>query len=269
MKKEKQKKEEKIVLLKKASEDVLELERYIKEFSVFLPLPVCLINSSKVIIDVNNALLNLSEYKESEIMGQKIELLFESSKELSNFLKKLFKEKKVLKKEIKFLTKNNKSFIVNLFASPRKNYQNNIVGYFLAFSDITELKELQNNLEEKVQKRTEKLRITLKEVEVAKKEVENEQVKTASIISNLNSPVIVIDNDCRLLLLNPIAKEIFQISEKLIGKQVINSNDKFAFEGLKRIIKPTIKIKILKVDKNDNPINEEVVIYNKNNNKKN
>jgi len=262
------KKIDKKILLKRASEDVRELERYIKEFSTFLPLPVCLINSSKVIIDVNSAFLKLSGYLESEIMGQKIEKMFAKNKIISAFLKKLFKEKKILKKEVEFLDKNNQISIVNLFASPRKNHQNKIVGYFLAMSNIDELKKLQNNLEGKVKERTEELQKThdallqtLEEVNIAKAEIEKEQKRTGAILSNFLDPVVVVDNNNKIIFLNPAAEKIFGSAKEALGKNLKSKSKRFSFQDFQEIINQKFEVREIELDKHHNPVVEEVIIY--------
>jgi len=262
------KKRDKKISFKRASEDVRELERYIKEFSTFLPLPVCLINSSKVIIDVNSAFLEFSSYLEGEIMGQKVEKLFAKNKIINIFLKKLFKEKKILRKEIEFLNKNNESFIVNLFASPRKNYQNKIVGYFLAVSDIDELKKLQNNLEGKVKERTKELQKThdallqtLEEVNVAKAEIEKEQRRTGAILSNFLDPVVVVDNDYKIIFLNPASEKIFGPAKETLGKKLKSKNKRFSFQDFQGIVNQKFDVREVELDKNQHPAVEEVIIY--------
>ena len=268
MRKTKQKRKKKNIFSTKASEEVRELERYIKEFSTFLPLPVCLINGNKVIIEANHALLEFSGYKENEIMGQKIDILFANNRKISNFLKKLFKEKKVLNREIDFLDKKEGVIAINLFASPRKNYQNKIVGYFLAMSDINELKRLQNNLTEKVHERTAELQKThdallqtLEEVNVAKAEIEKEERRTGAILSNFLDPVIVVDNDHKIIFLNPVAEKVFGLREDILGKTIVSKNNKFSFSDFGKIINQDFEVQEIEVDKSKNPIVEEVIIY--------
>ena len=74
------KQEEKDFLLQRYKENLGDLERYIEEFSVFLPLAVCTVNPIGIIVDVNQAIKDLTGYSETDIIGQEIEFLFEDKK---------------------------------------------------------------------------------------------------------------------------------------------------------------------------------------------
>ena len=153
------------VLTKNLKEDLRDLERYIEEFSTFLPLAVCTANPLGIIININQAFQNLTGYGATEIVGELAINLFSNKKEAETLEKTVFKEKTAVTKELILLTKEKKEIPVSVSASAREDETGNIIGYFLAISDISEFKKLQEGLEEKVEERTQELQEKIEELE--------------------------------------------------------------------------------------------------------
>jgi len=153
------------VLTKNLKEDLRDLERYIEEFSTFLPLAVCTANPLGIIININQAFQNLTGYDATAIVGELAINLFSNKKEAETLEKTVFKEKTVRTKELILLTKEKKEIPVSVSASTREDETGNIIGYFLAISDISEFKKLQEGLEEKVEERTQELQEKIEELE--------------------------------------------------------------------------------------------------------
>ncbi|MFH1822911.1 MAG: ATP-binding protein [Patescibacteria group bacterium] len=249
-------------LVEKISEDISELERYIKEFSVFLPQPFCLITPAYNIVDINNALKKMIGYEESEIIGQEIGFLFKDKDKIKEFFNKLKKTAEVVNQEMEVIAKDGQTIHVTISIANRFDDHKNVVGYFLAITDISELKKLQENLEDKVKERTKKLENTQNQLLKTLEEVNHEQNKTAAIISNFIDPVIVVDRDWRIILLNPAAKNVFKLSNKDLGKKLkTKDNDtKFSFSSFASITKIKYKVNQLELDKNGMAVVEEVII---------
>ncbi len=251
-------------------DDIRELESYIREFFAFLPLPVCLVTSAHIIININNAFKKMTGYNKREIIGQQVECLFKDKQEFKKFINGVFK-KKELKREMELLTKNKEIVIVDVSGALRLDVDNNIVGYFLALSDITELKKLQTNLKKKVKERTKELEEvqkilihTLKEVKIAKKKIEIEKNKTAAIIANLLDPVIVVDNQMRIILVNSAAERVFNLNHKVLGKKVnTKKKGEFSFADFRNIIKVQYKVNKISEETSGKYAVEEVIIGNK------
>jgi len=155
------KEDEKIRMLK---EDLEDLKMYIKEFSDFLPLPVCTVNPIGIIVDINKAVEVLTGYTTFELVGQDISIIFLEKKEIEE-IEEIIKQKGTESRELNLLTKENKKIPVRIYASIRKDREGNYLGYFLAFFDISEIKALQESLEEKVRERTKELQEKIRELE--------------------------------------------------------------------------------------------------------
>ena len=130
------------------TKDLEILQRYIKLLWDFLPLPLCDINKTLVIISVDKEFLDFFGYKEEEIVGESIEKIFTSFSEFKKFRKELKKEE-ISQREFNLLTKGGKKIPVLLFAKARKE-EGILISYFVAFIDLGPLKEKEKKLHEKI-----------------------------------------------------------------------------------------------------------------------
>lgn len=219
-------------LAESLQDDLENLERYIQEYSLFLPLAIYSINPVGIIVDVNHAGKELAEFEEIEMIGKEIDVLFKEGKKIGSYLEEIFKNGSVKNQELTLITKKKKEIPIRISASIRKDREDNIIGCFIAVHDITEIKKFQDKLELKVKQRTNelekaknKLFETLKETETAKARVEDEKDKTFAIISNFIDPILIIDNKEKLSIFNPKAKDILGFSDKLIGQKIDSANN--------------------------------------------
>lgn len=150
--------------LEQVKKNLKDLEKYLREFSDFLPLAVSTVNPIGITININKAFEKLTGYQSIEIVGEPIELIFSQKKRL----KKLFKKAQEKEKDVRELTlisKQKKKIPVKASFSIREDRKGNFIGYFIALTNIAEIKKLQKELEEKVKERT-------KEIEEVKKVLE-------------------------------------------------------------------------------------------------
>jgi PAS domain S-box-containing protein len=216
---------EKHFLSQRVKEDLENLERYIEEFSVFLPLAICTVNPTGLIVDVNQALKDLIGYNEKDLIGQEIEFLFKDKNSAKKLFNQVLKEGLVQNQEMTLVTRDKKRVPVSVSASVRKDRQDNVIGCFFAISDISQLKKLQESLEVKVRERTKDLEDArkalinmLKDAEEARKRVEEEKSKTRAVLISLTDGLIVFDKEKRITLVNPQAEKILGLKEE----QVLN-----------------------------------------------
>lgn len=257
--------------IEKAKQEIRELGKYIEEFLTFLPFPLCIVNLPGAIIDVNNAFVDLTGYGEIEIVGKRINVLFANEREAENIKKRIFTEKIIKNHEVTVLTKGKNKIVVSLSASLRKNEEGELIGYFLVFSDVGELKKLQAELEEKVIRRTGDLEIRTNELEDTRKalinmledveeerlKAEEERSKTQAIITNFVDGILVFDRENVLTRINPQAETFFQTKGgKIIGKSIAklsklpilkfliksSSNHSDAVAEIKEIFRKELKI---------------------------
>jgi len=150
---------------KRIEEDLDDLESYIKEFSDFLPLAVLTVSPLGMIISANKAIQELTGYLCFESVGLYLSDLFLEKEKIKEIEKKIEKEGSFLNQELTLIGKDEKRVPVNVFVSSRNNRQGEYVGFFTALINISEIKTLQQNLEEKVKARTRELEQRIDELE--------------------------------------------------------------------------------------------------------
>ena len=228
--------------LQRTREDLEDLEMFITEFTAFLPLAICTLNPIRIIIDINKAFEAMTSYKSIEIIGEEIYKILPEKEELDRILKKA-RTGKVAKSETALTTKEAKKIPVNISISIRKDAEGNFIGYFIGIIDITESKEFQTKMEEKVKERTKELEESraalinmlgdveesrkaltniLEDVEEERKKAEEERDKTQTIITNLADGLVAFDGEGNLSLINPQAEDFFDVkSRDIIGRSIL------------------------------------------------
>ena len=241
-------KEKNNLLSKSGLEDLENLERYIEEFSLFLPLAVFTINPTGNIVDINQAAKKLSGYDEVHVIGREVEFLFLDKKLSEFFIGETLKNGYAENQEMILITKNKDQIPVKVSSSVRKDREENIIGCFLAIFDISEIKKFQIDLEKRVKDRTEELENArkaltnmLEDAEEAGEKVKEEKEKIQTIISSFTDPIIFIDNNNELSLFNNSAEVIFNLSDKDLGKKVSDKGN-YSMENFRGIIKEDYKI---------------------------
>src|SRR3989304_2158651 len=90
------------------------------------------------------------------------------------------------------------------------------------------LQEERDNLDKKVKERTKDLEGSqkalfniLEDTEESRKTAEKERNKTKTILTNLIDGLLVLDNNKQISFINPKAKEVLQINNRLLGKRFL------------------------------------------------
>ncbi len=165
-------------------------------------------------MEVNPAFEKIANYKIYELVGKTIDTFFskEKIKELSEeTLEKGF----VKAKELSLIPKEKEKTIVSAFSQVRRNPKGEIIGYFVALFDLTEIKKTENEL-----KATQSAILNiLEDVDEARITAEEEKDKTLAVITNLADGLLVFNRKGTLSLLNPQAEYFFGIkADDIIGK---------------------------------------------------
>jgi PAS domain S-box-containing protein len=130
-------------------EDLSSLENYILDLFTFSPLPICLISPVGVILEFNPAFEEISGYKFYEVVGEKIEKIFEKNK-IKELIKDTLENKEVKLREIILFTKDEKEITISAFTKLRKDEEGKVVGFFMGIFDLTEIKKKERKLQEKI-----------------------------------------------------------------------------------------------------------------------
>jgi len=250
--------------LQRAKQDLEDLEIYLEGFFSFLPLAVCTVNPGGIIIDINKAFQTLTGYKSIEIVGKAPEVIFSEKKEIVRLEKEITKKEVIRGLEATLITKEKKKIPVSLSVSIRKDEEGSFIGYFIALSDITEIKKSQEELEGKVRERTKELEDSrkalmnmLEDVGEARAKAEEEKNKTLTIITNLTDGLLVFDINNKILLINPQAEAFFNTKkEDMLGKSILELN---GFSNLKPLV-DLLKKEIRGIFRKELSIRENLII---------
>jgi PAS domain S-box-containing protein len=171
------------------SADLNDLERYVEDLTSFIPLPLVTLNTALKIIDINNSFLLTTEYMQHEILSATINILFKNQQDLLNIIKKTHDTGATKNYEAIISTKKKKEIRVLVTCVLRTDNDGSTIGYFIAFIDISDLKQIEQSLQEKLNKLQESelatlnimedLQDTIKDVETAKEEInlKNEELQ--------------------------------------------------------------------------------------------
>ena len=163
--------------LRKTREDLEDLERYTEDLIAFLPVAYCFLSGAGKIVDANEAFERLTGFGIDEANGMSAEDLFIESENIKQILEDATHKELVGNKELTLLSGENKKIPVVVSISSRKDNSGNFIGYFLSMNNITEFKKLQDELEKKVEERTEELYERLVDLERFRSLTEGRELK--------------------------------------------------------------------------------------------
>jgi PAS domain S-box-containing protein len=268
-------------------EDISLLQDYIEDLFNFLPIPICFISPRKVILEANLAFKEISGYTTEEIIGKSIEEIFKKE-EIESLLKEASEKELVKEKETVFITREGKEIPVSLSIKLRKSPEGEILGYFLGFFDLSQIKIVETQLREKIkeleelrekelvlrireiakskdiERKVEELEKTrkalmniLEDVEEERKKAEEEKSKTLAIIQNFVDGLLVFDKEGKVSLINPQAENFCKVKkEEILGKSIL---ELVQFPNLRPIVE-VVGREIRGVYRKEIPVREDLIL---------
>jgi signal transduction histidine kinase len=134
------------------SADLIDLEKYVEDLTNFIPLPLVTINPALKIIDLNHSFLLATEYKQHEVLSSSIDILFKDTQDVKSIIKKTDDVGIIKNYEAIILTKTKKELNVSITCGKRTDENTSMIGYFISFIDISDLKKIEISLHEKIEK---------------------------------------------------------------------------------------------------------------------
>jgi PAS domain S-box-containing protein len=233
-------------------EDLASLESYARDLFSFLPLSVFLVNPIGIVLETNPAFEEISGYKIEEAIGKPIEAFF-IKEEIEEILKETLEKGFVKEREINFFTKDKRKIPVNIFTTLRKSEEGEIIGYLIAFFDLTTIKKREMELRDAQSA----LLNILEDVEEARERAEEEKNKTLAIIQNFVDGLLVFDKEGKVSLINPQAENFCKVKEKeMIGKSILELSQ---FPDFKPIVEAVGK-EMKGIFRKEVPIREDLIL---------
>ncbi|PIX88307.1 MAG: hypothetical protein COZ30_01170 [Candidatus Nealsonbacteria bacterium CG_4_10_14_3_um_filter_36_16] len=167
--------------LQKTREDLNDIASYLDDFLTFLPIAVCDLSPAGIIAQIDKSFEDVSGFGALEIVGEHLTDIFLEKSRINKILN-LTKRREIVKnQEFTLIRKDKKEIIVNTFFSARKDKEGNLIGYFLGMIDISSLKELQYEMETKVEERTKELQGKIEEMEKFQKLAVGRELKMVEL----------------------------------------------------------------------------------------
>ncbi len=178
------------------------------------PVPMAIIElPSKKFIEINTAFLNMLRYKESDIIGKAITDigLFDDRKKQKKIMDVLKKKECIRNLDLKIRANAgeilNCIFSGDVFESQGKNF------FSIVIMDVTEHKR------------------NIKEIRSKTEQISREKSKIETIIQSIGDGVFVVDNNSRIILINPVASQLCGYSEKEALNQKYSKILRFVLES--------------------------------------
>jgi len=167
--------------LQKTREDLNDITSYLDDFLTFLPIAVCDLSPAGIVAQIDKSFEDVSGFGALEIVGEHLTDIFLEKSRINKILN-LTKRREIVKnQEFTLIRKDKKEIIVNTFFSARKDKEGNLIGYFLGMIDISSLKELQYEMETKVEERTKELQGKIEEMEKFQKLAVGRELKMVEL----------------------------------------------------------------------------------------
>ncbi|MGM0628956.1 MAG: ATP-binding protein [Patescibacteria group bacterium] len=157
---------------KKETEDSLDNNHhdFNDELHYFMPLVFCRVGSSNLIEFCSRVFKEFTGYEEEEILGSKPSSFFKENEKIEELISWNEKERDVKDGYFTLLNKKGEEIPVKASVGTIFNKSGTLCGYFVTAIEITDKKELEEELERKIKERTEEIEKTKEQLQ------ESEQV---------------------------------------------------------------------------------------------
>ena len=131
---------------KEILEDVIVLEKYVRDLFNFFPLPTLLSSPLSIILEFNPSFEDISGFRLDEIVGKPIHVLF-GKKAAKDLIYEATQKGKVENKEVFLFSKNKEKIPVSVFIKARI-FEDETAGFFLSVFDLRKVKKMEERLRE-------------------------------------------------------------------------------------------------------------------------
>ena len=231
-------------IIEELKSDVSDLENYIHDLMIFLPISFCTVNLANIIIDTNKTLMQITGYPQHELMGMKVHLLFKDEESIKNLIKNTMDTGIVNNFEMILLKKDKTQIPIMVFSKLRKDEYDDILGFFVTFVDISKLKQMEETLKEKVTQ-LEKNKIAMLNMMEDLQETLVEKERAEKVIRNLNK-----DLENKVKLRTGEVENLLKQKDEFVNQ---------LGHDLKNPLGPLINLLPMLMEKEDDPEKREMI----------
>jgi len=204
-----------------------------------------LTSMSGKIKSVNKATLTLLKYSESDLLGSSVKNLFTKKEVARRIISKAKAGEITNNQELKLRAKDKKGIPVIFSTTILRNEANDPVGIVCLARDIIELKNVQEELKQKINelKASEKsISEAYNDLTLLEKELKGEHNRISAIIANFSDPIVFVDNGGHLKLFNPAAQKILKIDKKSMNTKISSTNN-FSLDNFAKVFACSFEVK--------------------------
>ena len=242
-----------------------DLSFYIDSFFRFLPLAVCDVTPSGVIVSVNKALETVSGFAAIEIISKPLIELFVEKFQVKKLLSSARRKEIIKDQELTLISKTGERIPVSVSLAARRDLGGDLIGYFVSIRDITATKRFQQEMEDKVKAKTKDLEQSreallniLEDTKAARLRAEEEEKRTLAIIDSLVDGLIVLDKRGFIVMVNPQAEKMLGIKEREIKGRKVGDLKNSSLSSVGKLILEEGKIK--KVERKEFSPRKDVIL---------
>ncbi|MBU0502353.1 MAG: PAS domain-containing protein [bacterium] len=130
--------------------EIKELESYLKDMWLFSPIPLTYLNPAEIILDVDNSLAALLGLPKEEVVGSPLSDFFVPKEEMKRIHQETFAKGSIKNREAIIKNAQGEEIPVNVFTMVRKDAKGKPIGFFAALTDLTKIKAMQKELQNKI-----------------------------------------------------------------------------------------------------------------------
>lgn len=132
------------------TEDIIVLEKAIKNFWEILPIPVCTTSPIFVVLETGRMFDVLFGYAKNELVGESLRKVIFDGEDSKKIFAQLTQQKKVFNIETSLKDNNGQKIPALLSAIAQEDEQGEAFSYLFSFVDISLIKKTERDLQEKV-----------------------------------------------------------------------------------------------------------------------
>jgi PAS domain S-box-containing protein len=190
-----------------------------------IPSPLIVLDNSQMIQVVNDAFIGLIGMPKTMLVGKEFLKIFDSEDTRKNWQKNIFDPlltkgsvENVIIEQSKI---GDKQISVSVHAIAKKDENQSLISTMLILTDISDIHKKEKEIEEAMERQKQQNAIQednkkamlnlLEDSRVLERDLKDERDRANAIVSSMTEGLFVVDKDCRIVLMNPMAGKMLGI----------------------------------------------------------
>ncbi|MBN2058014.1 MAG: PAS domain-containing protein [Candidatus Saganbacteria bacterium] len=131
-------------------QEVFELEDYIKDIWEFIPVSIAYLNPAGIIMDVDSSMEKFLDIPREDLIGTRLTEYIKDPAIFQHIHQETLEHGGIQNIDNSIKTRSGAEIKVVVSSAVRRSQENEVVGYFISFSDTSKIKQIQSELEKKL-----------------------------------------------------------------------------------------------------------------------